>query len=173
MLQTFCYEMIVTCLDKEDSQLQVSPALRLIVLPLFFPPKWNLELESLWTLYVVQYVNTPHSYTNNSNASKLSGLVIRPNNLIHCRMRSIIDHLKQSRNFPRLRIGIGRPPEEMGAISFVLGSFSNQEKEELEVTFQRGLQAVRIMVREEFNKSATFVNTPQPLEMLNRWKLSP
>jgi len=64
--------------------------------------------------------------------------------------------------------GIGRPSEEMGAISFVLGSFSNQEKEELEVTFQRGLQAVRIMVREGFNKSATFVNTPQPLEMLNR-----
>ena len=105
MLQTFCYEMIVTCLDKEDSQLQVSPALRLIVLPLFFPPKWNLELESLWTLYLVQYVNTPHSYTYNSSASKLSGLVIRPNNWIHYRMRSIIDHLKQSRNFPRLRIG--------------------------------------------------------------------
>ncbi|XP_025807677.1 peptidyl-tRNA hydrolase, mitochondrial-like isoform X1 [Panicum hallii] len=99
----------------------------------------------------------------------------------HNGMRSIIDHLKQSRNFPRLRIGIGRPPEEMGAISFVLRSFSKQEKEEkqnisnyplhflqLEMTFQRGLQAVRIMVREGFNKSATFVNTPQPLEMLNR-----
>jgi len=27
--------------------------------------------------------------------------------------------------------GIGRPSEEMGAISFVLGSFSNQEKEEV------------------------------------------
>ncbi|KAG2625991.1 peptidyl-tRNA hydrolase, mitochondrial-like isoform X3 [Panicum virgatum] len=86
----------------------------------------------------------------------------------HNGMRSIIDHLKQSRNFPRLRIGIGRPPEEMGAISFVLQSFSKQEKKELEVTFQRGLQAVRIMVREGFNKSATFVNTPQPLETLNR-----
>ncbi|XP_034585837.1 peptidyl-tRNA hydrolase, mitochondrial isoform X2 [Setaria viridis] len=90
----------------------------------------------------------------------------------HNGMRSIIDHLKQSRNFPRLRMGIGRPPEEMGAISFVLRSFSKEEKEELEVTFQRGLQAVRIMVREGFNKSATFVNTPlpleMPLEMLNR-----
>ncbi|WVZ99479.1 hypothetical protein U9M48_044769 [Paspalum notatum var. saurae] len=79
----------------------------------------------------------------------------------HNGMRSIIDHLK-SRNFPRLRIGIGRPPEELGAISFVLQSFTKQEKEELEVTFQKGLQAVRIMVHEGFNKSATFVNTPQP-----------
>ena len=72
-------------------------------------------------------------------------------------MRSIIDHLKQSRNFTRLRIGttiiyffihqglslkydspqkkccagIGRPPEELGAISFVLQSFTEQEKEEV------------------------------------------
>jgi hypothetical protein len=29
-----------------------------------------------------------------------------PNHLINCRMRSIIDHLKQSRDFPRLRIGM-------------------------------------------------------------------
>jgi len=49
----------------------------------------------------------------------------------HNGMRSIIDHLKQSRNFPRLRIGIGRPPEEMGAIGFVLQSFSKQEKKEV------------------------------------------
>ena len=103
MLQTFCYEMIVTCLDKEDSQLQVSPALRLIVLPLFFSPSGTWNFNPCGDL--LQYVNTPHSYTYNSSASKLSGLVIRPNNLIHCRMRSIIDHLKQSRNFPRLRIG--------------------------------------------------------------------
>ncbi|CAL4909407.1 unnamed protein product [Urochloa decumbens] len=86
----------------------------------------------------------------------------------HNGMRSIINHLKQSRRFPRLRIGIGRPPEEMGAIDFVLQSFSKEEKEELEATFQRSLEAVRIMVREGFNKSATFVNTPLPLEMLNR-----
>lgn len=73
-----------------------------------------------------------------------------------CRMRSIIDHLKQSRAFTRLRIGtaiiyffyfsrqvwnmippkkccagIGRPPEELGAIGFVLRSFTKQEKEEV------------------------------------------
>ncbi|PWZ19494.1 Peptidyl-tRNA hydrolase, mitochondrial [Zea mays] len=103
----------------------------------------------------------------------------------HNGMRSIVDHLNQSRDFARLRIGIGvkyeicpppqkcfvgigRPPEVLGAINFVLRSFTKQEKEELEVTFQRSLQAVRIMVREGFNKSAQFVNTPQPPEMLNR-----
>ncbi|XP_062180322.1 peptidyl-tRNA hydrolase, mitochondrial-like [Phragmites australis] len=86
----------------------------------------------------------------------------------HNGMRSIIDHLKQSHDFPRLRIGIGRPHGEMGVISFVLRSFNKQEQEELDFTLRRGLQAVRIIVQEGFNKGATFVNTPQPSEMLNR-----
>ena len=69
MLQTFCYEMIVTCLDKEDSQLQVSPALRLIVLPLFFPPKWNLNRCEPFILFnmlihhiVIPITLTPQNY---------------------------------------------------------------------------------------------------------------
>jgi peptidyl-tRNA hydrolase, PTH1 family len=31
------------------------------------------------------------------------------------------------------------------------------------------LEAVRIMVLEGFNKSATYINTSQASEMLNRW----
>ncbi|KAK3134919.1 hypothetical protein QOZ80_5BG0412440 [Eleusine coracana subsp. coracana] len=85
----------------------------------------------------------------------------------HNGMRSIIDHLKQTRDFPRLRIGIGRP-QETGVIIFVLGSFTKQEREEMDATLHRGLQAVRIMVLEGFNKGAIFVNTSQPTEMLNR-----
>ncbi|KAL6620637.1 hypothetical protein ACP70R_035776 [Stipagrostis hirtigluma subsp. patula] len=85
----------------------------------------------------------------------------------HNGMRSIIDHLKQSRDFPRLRIGIGRPPGDTGVISFVLRSFTKQEQEELDFTLRRGLQAVRIILQEGFNKGATFVNTPQPSETLS------
>uniref|UniRef100_A0A0D9WJD6 Peptidyl-tRNA hydrolase n=1 Tax=Leersia perrieri TaxID=77586 RepID=A0A0D9WJD6_9ORYZ len=73
-----------------------------------------------------------------------------------------------SRDFPRLRIGIGRPTGKMDAINFVLRSFTEEEQEELDLTINRSLQAVRIMLLEGFNKSATFVNTPQPPEMLNR-----
>ncbi|VAH22223.1 peptidyl-tRNA hydrolase, mitochondrial-like [Triticum dicoccoides] len=80
----------------------------------------------------------------------------------HNGMRSVIHHLKQSRDFPRLRVGIGRPTGMMGAIGFVLRAFSKEEQEELDSTFLRGLQAVRIMLLEGFNKSATFVNTPAP-----------
>ncbi|KAG8086298.1 hypothetical protein GUJ93_ZPchr0010g9681 [Zizania palustris] len=85
----------------------------------------------------------------------------------HNGMRSIINHLKQSRDFPRLRIGIGRPTGMIDAINFVLRSFTKEEQEELDVTINRSLQAVRMMLLEGFNKSATFVNTPQPSQMLD------
>ena len=39
---------------------------------------------------------------------------------------------------------------------------------QLDFTFHRGLEAIRIMALEGFNKSATFVNTAQSSEMLNR-----
>ncbi|RCV26882.1 hypothetical protein SETIT_5G280900v2 [Setaria italica] len=86
----------------------------------------------------------------------------------HNGMRSIINHLKQSRDFPRLRIGIGRPPGKMDPANFVLRPFTKREQEELDFAFHRGLEAVRIMVLEGFNKSATYVNTTQSSEMLNR-----
>ncbi|EXC51643.1 Peptidyl-tRNA hydrolase [Morus notabilis] len=84
----------------------------------------------------------------------------------HNGMRSIIDHFKGNRNFPRLRIGIGRPPGKMDPVNFVLRPFTKQEREELNFTFQDGIEAVRILLLEGFNKSATFVNTAKPLKQL-------
>ncbi|KAK8938039.1 hypothetical protein KSP40_PGU008451 [Platanthera guangdongensis] len=82
-------------------------------------------------------------------------------------MRSVIDHLKGSRDFPRLRIGIGRPPGKMDPAAFVLKPFAKREREEMDFTLQRGVEAVRILLLEGFNKSATFVNTAQAKEILN------
>uniref|UniRef100_A0ACD5TE73 Uncharacterized protein n=1 Tax=Avena sativa TaxID=4498 RepID=A0ACD5TE73_AVESA len=49
----------------------------------------------------------------------------------HNGMRSVIHHFKESRDFPRLRIGIGRPTGMMGAIGFVLRSFTEEEQKEV------------------------------------------
>lgn len=122
---------------------------------LFFLPRELGTYILVWICCFLQYSNAQQScYTVRLETIRLS---IRPNNWIYCRMRSIIDHLKQSRNFPRLRMGmtticsffilaqgniwkiipkkccagIGRPPDEMGAIGFVLRSFSKEEKEEV------------------------------------------
>ncbi|XP_039042892.1 peptidyl-tRNA hydrolase, chloroplastic-like isoform X3 [Hibiscus syriacus] len=84
----------------------------------------------------------------------------------HNGMRSIIDSLKGSRDFPRLRIGIGRPQGRMDTINYVLRPFDKQEREELEFTFQQGIEAVRILLLEGFDKSATFVNSIKAIEQL-------
>ncbi|KAL5222938.1 hypothetical protein ABZP36_027651 [Zizania latifolia] len=49
----------------------------------------------------------------------------------HNGMRSIINHFKQNRDFPRLRIGIGRPPGKMDPANFVLRPFIKKEQEEV------------------------------------------
>ncbi|KAL0318820.1 UNVERIFIED_CONTAM: Peptidyl-tRNA hydrolase, chloroplastic [Sesamum angustifolium] len=84
----------------------------------------------------------------------------------HNGMKSIINHLKGSRDFPRLRIGIGRPPGKMDPASFVLRPFNKEERQELDFTFQNGLEAIRILVQDNFDKSATFVNSAKPLQTL-------
>ncbi|XP_073002985.1 peptidyl-tRNA hydrolase, mitochondrial-like [Typha latifolia] len=86
----------------------------------------------------------------------------------HNGMRSVMNHLKGSRDFPRLRIGIGRPPGKMDPANFVLRPFNKKEREELDFCFHKGLEAIRILVLEGFNKSATYVNSAQPSELLNR-----
>ncbi|KAK1371969.1 Peptidyl-tRNA hydrolase, chloroplastic [Heracleum sosnowskyi] len=84
----------------------------------------------------------------------------------HNGMKSIMSHLKGTRDFPRLRIGIGRPPGKMDPANFVLRPFTKKECEELDFTFQTGIEAMRILLLEGFNKSATFVNSPKTLEHL-------
>ncbi|GAU39282.1 hypothetical protein TSUD_72210, partial [Trifolium subterraneum] len=62
--------------------------------------------------------------------------------------------------------GIGRPPGKMDPAAFVLRSFTKQEREELDFTLHRGLQAVRIILLEGFDKGATFVNSAKKIEQI-------
>ncbi|CAA6661276.1 unnamed protein product [Spirodela intermedia] len=71
------------------------------------------------------------------------------------------------KDFPRLRIGIGRPPGKMDPVNFVLKPFSKKELEELSLMYQIGLEAVRILVRDGFDKSATFVNSGKSTKLLS------
>ncbi|KAK1298215.1 hypothetical protein QJS10_CPB14g00397 [Acorus calamus] len=86
----------------------------------------------------------------------------------HNGMRSVINHLKGARDFPRLRIGIGRPPGKMDSANYVMRPFNKKEREELDLTFQEGAEAVRVLVLEDFNKSATLVNSAKSSKLLNR-----
>ncbi|MEJ2711344.1 MAG: aminoacyl-tRNA hydrolase [Anaerolineales bacterium] len=62
-------------------------------------------------------------------------------------MGSIIDHLG-TQEFPRLRIGIGRPPGRMDAAAYVLQDFSRGEIEILDEVLERGIEAVLTFITE-------------------------
>jgi PTH1 family peptidyl-tRNA hydrolase len=61
----------------------------------------------------------------------------------HKGMRSIIEHLG-SQGFPRLRIGIGRPPGRMDPAAYVLQDFSAEETPLLEETLERAVAAIEV-----------------------------
>ena len=65
----------------------------------------------------------------------------------HNGVRSIIDALG-SDAFPRLRVGIGRPPEGMDPADFVLTPFTKEERATVDEALDRAAEAVETVVRE-------------------------
>jgi PTH1 family peptidyl-tRNA hydrolase len=63
----------------------------------------------------------------------------------HRGMQSIVTRLG-SQEFPRLRIGIGRPPGRMDPADFVLKDFGGDESELLEATLDQALACVRTLL---------------------------
>ena len=65
----------------------------------------------------------------------------------HNGMRSIVERLG-SDDFPRLRIGIGRPPGRMDPAAFVLRNFDTVEQAEMNDILDRAAQAIETFVAE-------------------------
>ncbi len=65
----------------------------------------------------------------------------------HNGLRSIIDALG-SDAFPRLRVGIGRPPAGMDPADFVLTPFTVEERATMEVALDRAAEAIETALRE-------------------------
>ncbi|HBK53049.1 MAG TPA: aminoacyl-tRNA hydrolase, partial [Syntrophomonas wolfei] len=62
----------------------------------------------------------------------------------HKGMQSICESLG-SRDFPRIRIGIGRPPG--GAIDWVLGEFSESEKPLMQDAVEKAASAIECWIK--------------------------
>jgi len=77
----------------------------------------------------------------------LESIRIRPNGGAggHKGVASIIEHLGTN-EFPRLRLGIGRPPGRKNAAAYVLQDFIEEENEFIEVTLERAVDAVLVFV---------------------------
>ena len=72
-------------------------------------------------------------------------------------MRSIIQHLG-TEEFPRLRLGIGRPPGKMPTDAYVLQKFTSNEWDEMLVTYTEGVAAVQSVITEGIDNAMNKFN---------------
>ncbi|MFN3159578.1 MAG: aminoacyl-tRNA hydrolase [Rubinisphaera brasiliensis] len=76
-------------------------------------------------------------------------------------IRDIIAHLG-TEDFPRLRVGIGRPPGRMDVSTFVLKRFLAEERETMDLTVRDAVDAVELWLREGVTAAMNKVNTKSP-----------
>ena len=76
----------------------------------------------------------------------------------HNGLGSIASHLG-SRDFIRVRVGIGRPKGRGGAVGHVLNGFSSQEKKELPFVLERAADAVSSILSDGLDKAMNHFNT--------------
>lgn len=79
----------------------------------------------------------------------------------HNGMKSAIAHLS-TQNFPRLRIGIGKPQsstgEDSATISYVLGRFSSNETQQIAEVLQTVVAAVELSLKQGVEKAMNRYN---------------
>lgn len=72
-------------------------------------------------------------------------------------MQSIIDQIGND-GFPRLRVGVGRPPGRMDASDYILRPFKKNEQETLEILLLAAADAIETFLRDGLDKSMTVYN---------------
>jgi PTH1 family peptidyl-tRNA hydrolase len=75
----------------------------------------------------------------------------------HRGVRSIINQLG-SRDFPRLRIGIGRPPGRMDPADYVLQDFSSDEEPLVEEALEQAVAAIETWLAEGIDEAMSRYN---------------
>ncbi len=73
----------------------------------------------------------------------------------HNGLRSIIDRFGGSQEFPRIKIGIGRPSGSMPVSSFVLQGFSKSEQPEMDIAVQEAITVIRSILRLGMEKATS------------------
>jgi PTH1 family peptidyl-tRNA hydrolase len=79
----------------------------------------------------------------------------------HKGMRSIFNHIG-TQEFPRLRIGIGRPPGRMDPADYVLQDFSSDELPVLQDSLNRAVECLHLFLKEGIQAAMNCCNTPTP-----------
>ncbi len=75
----------------------------------------------------------------------------------HNGMKSIIYHL-QDDNFPRVRIGIGRPQDNQNLIQFVLGKFNKENRKIVNEAIKMASKAIEEIIIRDIDKAMNKYN---------------
>ena len=68
----------------------------------------------------------------------------------HNGIKSIIQHLG-TENFPRIKVGVGEKPKEYDLADYVLGRFSAGEREIMEDSYQKVIEAVGLILQDDID----------------------
>lgn len=74
----------------------------------------------------------------------------------HNGMKSIIQHLGS--HFPRIRLGVGRPPGKMPVKAYVLQDFGKQDAETVDLMLDQTVSAVETIIKENVNLAMSRFN---------------
>lgn len=72
-------------------------------------------------------------------------------------LASIIEQLG-TQDFPRMRIGVGRPPGQKVAADYVLQNFSSTDLEVITIVLERSVEAARTFIRDGLDKAMNLYN---------------
>ena len=75
----------------------------------------------------------------------------------HKGMHSVIQHLG-TQQFPRIRLGIGRPPGRMPVEAYVLQKFKPNEWDAMLLTYKQGVEAVKAVLTEGIDRAMNQFN---------------
>jgi PTH1 family peptidyl-tRNA hydrolase len=79
----------------------------------------------------------------------------------HNGMKSIIARVG-SPDFPRLRVGLGRPPGRMDPADYVLQSFTAAERSAMDEALDKAVQGIGRWLSDGIDSAMNFVNAPEP-----------
>ena len=72
-------------------------------------------------------------------------------------MKSIIEHLG-TEDFPRMRVGIGRPPGKMDSVDFILDKFRSSELEDMDIILNYCVDAIEMFMKDGIERTMTLFN---------------
>ena len=75
----------------------------------------------------------------------------------HNGLKSVVD-LLNSKDFPRVRVGIGKPPQNWDLVDYVLGKFNDDEQKELGLVINTARDAIQCIIKSDVNSAMNKFN---------------